>query len=126
MNRHVIERYIAETYSISGDHPFERYPDVTVYRHPYGNKWFAAIMSVSKRKLGLDSSEVIYIMNVKTSVDVIASFINEDGFFPAYHMNKSHWISITLDGSVPFDQIKWFLSVSYNLTKKKSRKNSIQ
>ena len=119
MNYHDVLRYIADTYSIIGDHPFEKYPDVTVFRHPYGSKWFAIIMPVSRRKLGIGSDDTIYIMNTKTSIDVITSFINEAGFFPAYHLNKSHWISITLDGSVSPDKVQWFIDVSFNLTKKK-------
>ncbi len=119
MNERDIELYIADTYFICGDHPFEKHPDTTVYRHPYGNKWFAIVMPVPKRKLGLVGDDSLYIMNVKTSIDVITTFTCEPGFFPAYHMNKSHWISIALDGSVPEEKIKWFISVSYNLTKGK-------
>ena len=38
---------------------------------------------------------------------------------PAYHMNKEHWNSIILDGSVPDDDIKAMISDSYDLTVKK-------
>ena len=27
--------------------------------------------------------------------------IREDGIMPAYHMNKMHWITVRLDGTVP-------------------------
>lgn len=117
MNEHDVKRYIANTYCISGDHPFEKHPDTTIYRHPYNKKWFAIVMPVTKRRLGIDADGSFYIMNVKTSIDVISSFVGETGFFPAYHMNKSHWISIALDGSVSAEKIKWFIDVSYKLTK---------
>ncbi|MBQ6788827.1 MAG: MmcQ/YjbR family DNA-binding protein [Clostridia bacterium] len=118
MNRCEVDSYIGKYYSIKGDHPFEKYPDTTVYRHPYGQKWFAVVMPVPWRRLGKDIDGHVYIMNVKTSIDVITSFLGDVGFFPAYHMNKSHWISIALDGSVSPDKIKWFINVSYSLTKK--------
>ena len=35
---------------------------------------------------------------------------------PAYHMNKLHWSSIILDGSVPEDVIERMLRDSYDLT----------
>ncbi len=40
---------------------------------------------------------------------------------PAYHMNKLHWSSIILDGSVPEDVIEKILRDSYYLTAPKRR-----
>ncbi len=117
MNERGVKQYITDSYFISEDRPFEKHPDTVVYRHPYNKKWFAIVMPVTKRRLGVDDDGSFYIMNVKTSIDVITSFIDEAGFFPAYHMNKSHWISIALDGSVSAEKIKWFIDVSYKLTK---------
>lgn len=36
---------------------------------------------------------------------------------PAYHMNKDHWNSIILDGSIPDDEIYTMIKSSYELTK---------
>ena len=38
---------------------------------------------------------------------------------PAYHMNKTHWNSIILDGTVPEEDIKRMIGESYDLTKGK-------
>ena len=35
---------------------------------------------------------------------------------PGYHMNKTHWNSILLDGSVPDEDVKAMISESYRLT----------
>ncbi len=40
---------------------------------------------------------------------------------PAYHMNKVHWNSIILDGSVPEVDIKRMIDESYELTKPKCK-----
>ena len=40
---------------------------------------------------------------------------------PAYHMNKYHWNSIILDGSVPTEKIEIMITDSFNLTKQKKR-----
>ena len=40
---------------------------------------------------------------------------------PAYHMNKTHWNSIILYGSVPVKDIKWMIGESYDLTKGKKK-----
>lgn len=34
---------------------------------------------------------------------------------PGYHMNKRHWITITLDGSIPFSMIAPLIERSYQL-----------
>lgn len=36
---------------------------------------------------------------------------------PGYHMNKTHWNTITLDGSVPDEEIAAMITDSYHLTK---------
>lgn len=34
---------------------------------------------------------------------------------PGYYMNKKHWITVTLDGSVPDDELKLMMDDSYTL-----------
>ena len=97
--------------------PFEKYPDTTVYRHPYGKKWFAVVMPVPWRRLGKDIDGHVYIVNVKTSIDVITSFLGDVGFFPAYHMNKKHWISVLVDSYADISQIFDVIDDSYELVK---------
>lgn len=36
---------------------------------------------------------------------------------PAYHLNKEHWNSIILDGTVPDEEVKRMLEESYDLTR---------
>ena len=38
---------------------------------------------------------------------------------PAYHMNKTHWISVILDGSVPEAELMGMIADSYALCAKK-------
>ena len=41
---------------------------------------------------------------------------------PAYHMNKTHWNSIILDGTIPKKEIQRMILESYDLTRPKMRK----
>lgn len=41
---------------------------------------------------------------------------------PAYHMNKEHWNSIILDGTIPQTDIVRMISESFELTKPKQKK----
>ncbi len=34
---------------------------------------------------------------------------------PAYHMNKRHWITVMMDGTVPDRLLKQWIDASYNL-----------
>ncbi len=118
MNRESIEKYIAELYGCTADYPWERYPGYAVYRHKENLKWFVVVMDISKRKLGLDDDMTIDVMNVKSDPEVIYTLLSEKGYFPAYHMNKSKWITVMLDTGVEEKEIKWLIDVSYKLTKK--------
>lgn len=42
---------------------------------------------------------------------------------PAYHMNKTHWNSVILDGTIPEKDIRRMIGESYDLTGT-GRKNS--
>ena len=35
---------------------------------------------------------------------------------PAYHMNKTHWITLRLEGDVPGDVVQMLIEMSYRLT----------
>ena len=52
---------------------------------------------------------------------MIGVFRQQDGFFPAYHMNKEHWISILLDRPELDGSIKKLLQMSYELTEKNKK-----
>ena len=41
---------------------------------------------------------------------------------PGYHMNKKHWNTITLDSSIPADEILAMIDDSYNLVVKGLKK----
>jgi predicted DNA-binding protein (MmcQ/YjbR family) len=42
---------------------------------------------------------------------------------PGYHMNKRHWNTVTLDGSVPADEVHYMIDSSYALVASLSRQN---
>lgn len=76
-------------------------------------------MEISENKLGLPGDKIVDGLNVKCVPILIGSLRRQKGFFPVYHMNKDRWIRILLDGTVPADEIKDLVELSYQLTKKK-------
>lgn len=123
MNRAELEAYIAEAYGAEDDRPWKEYPNYVVFRHSNNHKWFALIMDVPKTKLGLQSNSVLDVINVKCDPMLIGSLRSEPGFYLAYHMNKEHWITVALDGSVSDEKLKMLLDMSYAATASKRRKS---
>ena len=97
-------------------------PDSAVLRHKNG-KWYAVIMTVEKSKLGLDGDNTVDIMDVKCDPEMTNMIIQTYGFLPGYHMNKQHWITILLDGSVSEAKTLDFLDMSYDLIDGAGRKS---
>ncbi|MCC8181366.1 MAG: MmcQ/YjbR family DNA-binding protein [Clostridiales bacterium] len=95
------------------DYPFDD-KNWTVIRHLENKKIFAMIFRREDR---------IWI-NVKAE-PVSGDFWRQiyPAVVPAYHMNKQHWISIILDGSMEEEDILRLIQDSYDLTapKKKGR-----
>ena len=51
----------------------------------------------------------------------IKALYKETGIFPAYHMNHTHWISVTLDDSLTDNRVMQLVDTSFRLTEKKIR-----
>lgn len=120
MIRSEIEDYIRNQYGVLPEYPFEEDSLTAVFRHADNKKWFAIVMRISKRRLNIDSDEETDVMNVKAEPVVIGSFLMEDGFYPAYHMNKTHWITIAPDAEE--EKVKLLIDMSFSLTATKRKK----
>ena len=116
MTRKEFEDIVLNTYGVSADHPFESSPEVAVFRHASNKKWFAIIMTIPKSKLGINEDGYVDIVNLKCSQEIIDSFWQETGIFPAYHMNKAHWLSVCLDGAASDETVDFLLDVSFKAT----------
>ena len=116
MNRTELTKIISQQYGAEPEYLWASAPDYAVFRHGHNRKWFAVIMDVPARVLGLDDPQKLDIVNFKCDPFLIGSLLQQEGFFPAYHMNKSTWISAALDGSAPDDDILMLLDMSFDLT----------
>lgn len=117
MTRSDVERYIFDTYGITPDYPWEKYPGYAVYRHNGNNKWLAVVMDLPARRFGIDRDGTVEVMNLKCDPILIDMLHYKDGFFPAYHMNKLNWVSVLLGNTVPDEEIKKLIEISFDLTK---------
>ena len=108
--------YCLSTYGTSPDYPFGEDFETAVLRHSDNRKWYAIVMRVSRRKFGFKSDEVIDVVNLKLPTEMFGSFGVADGVYPAYHMNKLHWISVLLPDA-PNDIVQFLVNVSFEVTK---------
>ena len=109
--------YIKNKYRDELEFLWEKSPKNAVVRRKSTKKWYAAILTISKRKLNLNSDEIIEIINLHNSPEEIEKLIDNKKYFPAYHMNKKHWCTICLDGTVELKEIYKLIDVSYELAK---------
>lgn len=109
--------YCISAYGTVPDFPFEEDFVTTVLRHADTRKWYALVMQVSRRKFGQASDESVDVVNLKMPVEMFGSFGTEDGVYPAYHMNKLHWVSVLLPDATD-DVIKFLTNVSFAATQR--------
>lgn len=116
MTREEFEAIVFDQYNVKADYPFEDDFTTGVFRHESG-KWFALAMNISESKLGRDGDDRIDVINLKCAPEVIESIAEiEPGIYHAYHMNKTHWLTVALS-ECDNDTISWLLSISYDLTR---------
>ena len=120
MTKYTFLTYCQNTYGTVADYPFDDDFETAVLRHRDTRKWYAIAMRVSRRKFGFDSDEVIDVVNLKLPTEMFGSFGAADGVYPAYHMNKLHWISVLLPDA-PDDTVQFLVDVSYESTKLKKK-----
>ena len=75
-------------------------PDAAILRRRESGKWFAVFMVISRRKLGLPSAALVEAVNLHATPGEVARLVDDQAFLPAFHMNKIHWFSATVDETV--------------------------
>lgn len=119
--------YIKKKYKTEPEYPWRKYDTNAVFRHGDNKKWFALVMGVRKNKLGLDSDEYIDVVNLKMEDMFFRDMlIWQDGILPAYHMNKQHWITVLLDGTVGADQVYDLIDRSFMATASAKKREKIR
>ncbi|MFJ5488755.1 MmcQ/YjbR family DNA-binding protein [Hansschlegelia beijingensis] len=117
IKREDIFEYAEKTYDAKPDYPFRNYLHYAVLRHSDDDKWLGLVMNVPRNRLGLEGDGDVDVLDIKCHPAKVDDLKNKPGFRPAYHMNKEHWLTVILDGSVSPDAVFALLDESYELTK---------
>ncbi len=110
--------YVREKYGDELEFLWEKSPHNAIWRRKDTAKWYGAILTISKSKLGIDSEEKAEIINLHIQPEKMASLLKSGNYFPGWHMNKKSWFTIILDGSISTEEICRHIDESYLLAKK--------
>lgn len=111
-----IEKKIKDCYQDEPEFAWENSPGFGIFRNPRNEKWYGLIMNIDRSKIEPKSSGEIEVINVKLDPEKIQELLTKDGFYPAYHMNKKNWITISLDDTLPDDLIMECIDESHRYT----------
>lgn len=94
---------------------WSKFPDNAVLRRIDTGKWYAALLTVSRRKLGFDSDESVEIIDLRMPREQAESIVDGRIFLPGYHMNKRSWYTVVLDNIVPTAELIRRMGESHSL-----------
>ncbi len=102
MNLETLRDYLLQKKSTTEEMPFG--PEALVFK--VAGKMFALVAwqeTPLKISLKCDPMEALFLRDMYTAVT------------PGYHLNKRHWNTVTLDGSVPEAELRRLIDDSYIL-----------
>ncbi|TRX52400.1 MmcQ/YjbR family DNA-binding protein [Fulvivirga sp. M361] len=81
---------------------------------PFDNQ--TLVFKVMDKMFALTGIDNFVSANLKCDPEKAIELREEyDGILPGYHMNKRHWNTVMMNGSVPDNKIKYLIDHSYEL-----------
>ncbi len=93
--------------------------DNAIARREDNKKWYIVFMTIPKSKLGLKANDRVEVINLRLTEKNVAGCVDNEHFFPAYHMNKKYWVTVMLDSGIETSEIFKLIDESYNLVSSK-------
>ena len=112
-----VVEHIKGLYGAEPEYLWARTPNCAALRHGDSGKWFGALMlDLPRQRLGLSEDGCVDVLNLKCDPRMIGSLMDGKRILRGCHMNKEHWISVLLDGSVPLEELAPLIELSWQLT----------
>lgn len=119
--------YIKGKYRSDPEYLWSKFPGYAVFRHNDNRKWFSIVMNISYEKVDPDKSGMVNIINVRLEDMLMRDFlVQQDGFYKGYHISRGNWISVVLDGTVPYETITNLIDISFGSTASAKKKQQIR
>lgn len=110
--------YVREKYGDELEFLWTKFPDNAIWRRKDNEKWYGALLTLSKSKLDGRTEKTVEIVDLREQPDIIETLIDNEKYYPGWHMNKKSWYTIVLDNSVSDAELFERIDESYRLAKK--------
>lgn len=110
--------YVRKKYGDEPEFLWTKSPNNAVLRRKDSRKWYAAILTVSGRKIGLNTDKIVEIIDLRMKADDRDNILSREHYYPGWHMNKKSWYTIVFDDCVADEEIKLRITESYELARK--------
>ncbi len=97
-------KYVKEKYAGNLEFLWEK-SNNAIIRHHDTKKWYLALLTIPREKLGLKSNDLVEIIDLKMPPEEIVKLVD----------NKKHWITICLDNTIKDEELFKYIDISYNL-----------
>lgn len=111
-------QFVREQYGDELEFLWEKFSDNAVWRRKDTGKWYGVILTVRGNKIGLDTSEILEIIDLRMLKDEAAGILSKNHYYPGWHMNKKSWYTLVLDDSISDEEICTRIRESYQLAVK--------
>lgn len=95
--------------------PWAKHPEFYVMKTANRQKWYGLMMRIPYQLLDPQQSGIVDVLNLKAPPLKIVDLIDYQTFYPAYHMNKKHWVSVVVDEKINLKQLQALIRQSYQL-----------
>ncbi|WPC09321.1 MmcQ/YjbR family DNA-binding protein [Globicatella sp. PHS-GS-PNBC-21-1553] len=95
--------------------PWAKHPEFYVMKTANRQKWYGLMMRISYQLLDPQQSGIVDVLNLKAPPLKIVDLIDYQTFYPAYHMNKKHWVTVVVDEKINLKQLQALIRQSYQL-----------
>ena len=110
MDFQIFRNYCTGKKSVIEDFPFD--DETLVFK--VGSKMFA-LTNINKKPFQINlKCDPLIAQDLRTQYEAVK---------PGYHMNKRHWNTVEIDGTIPNDKIFWMIDISYDLVFKALKKS---
>lgn len=107
--------YIKDSFGGRPEYLWDKFPKYCVFRRADNGKWYAVIMNPSCGSLGLDGAGEKEIIDLRVPPEDMDGLLKSGLYLPGWHMNKKHWLTACLDGTVGFSELCRRVDVSYEI-----------
>ena len=107
-----------DAYGSEPEYLWEKFPENAIWRRSDNAKWYGLMMTVPRKKLGLNGEGNVEILDVRADPQEIELLVDNKRYFLGWHMNKKHWLTVPLDGTLETRELFELLEESYYLANK--------